>query len=80
MADMADNGAIIAEIEKASYWEEDFIVKYDTDNIWVLLKSLPKEKFERISKLFKQNIADTERHSKIMKKMVKDIRSGKLEL
>lgn len=72
--------AILEELRKASYWEESFIVKYDNDSMWALLKSLPDKKFNRINELFKQNLKDTSKHSKMLMKLVKDIEGGKLEL
>jgi hypothetical protein len=76
---MADK-SILSEFEKASYWEEEFIMKYDTPSTWALLESLPKNKFEKIKPLLQENINDTKRHDKILKQIMNKIRSGKYEL
>ncbi len=67
-------------LETSLYWEEEFLIKYDTENMWELLKTLPEEKFEKIRELFQENLSDTQRHSKILKELMKRIRSDEYEL
>ncbi len=69
---MPDKEETIKLLEKASYWEEDFILKYDNPSFLALLRTLPKEKYKRIEKLFQQNIADTKRHASIVKELIKN--------
>jgi hypothetical protein len=77
---MVDQNEIIGLLEKAVYWEESFIMKYDTESTWALLKTLPKDKFAKIKKLLSQNIADTQKHYKITRELVEKIKNGKYEL
>ncbi|OGM02008.1 hypothetical protein A3K72_02940 [Candidatus Woesearchaeota archaeon RBG_13_36_6] len=67
-------------LETSLYWEEEFLIKYDTENMWGLLKTLPEEKFEKIRELFQENLSDTQRHSKILKELMKRIGSDEYEL
>jgi hypothetical protein len=71
---------LIEMLEKAVYWEDDFIMKYDNASIWILLKSLPKDKFRKIQKLLAENIADTRKHYQITSELIKKIKEGKYEL
>jgi hypothetical protein len=67
-------------IEKAVYMEEDFILKYDNENIWTLLGTLPKEKFEKIKKIFGENISETGKHRKILNEVLEKAKGGEYEL
>ena len=67
-------------LEKSKHWEDDFIIKYDDNAVWELLKTLPKEKFEKIEPLLKENISDSERHHKMISDLINDIESGKYDL
>ncbi|MBR9677057.1 hypothetical protein GOV04_02860 [Candidatus Woesearchaeota archaeon] len=71
---------LIEQLENTKYWEDDFILKYDDDSIWELLKSLSAEKYEKIKKLLAENISDTRKHQKILEDLINDIKSDKYEL
>jgi hypothetical protein len=72
--------AVLEELRKSAYWEEEFIVKYDTKSIWALLATLPKDKLKRIKPLFMHNIDETKKHSEMLAKLLKKIESGEYEL
>jgi len=68
---------LIKLLETAEYWEEDFILKYDTQSNWALLRSsLPKKLFKRIEALLRENLKDTARHKKIVSDLINDVKSG----
>ena len=71
---------VLKMLETSLYWEEEFLIKYDNESIWELLRSLPKEEFEKIKRLFQENLSDTERHYKILKELIKKIESDEYEL
>jgi hypothetical protein len=71
---------LIELLEKAVYWEDDFIMKYDNASVWALLKTLPKDKFRKIKKFLGENIADTHKHYQITSELAKKIKEGKYEL
>jgi len=71
---------IMKLLDKASYWEEDFILKYAEQSIDVLLKTLPKQKYKKVRVLLDENISDTRKHSEIVKDLIAKIQSGKYEL
>ena len=53
-------------LKKSSYWEDQFILKYDTESFWELLKSLGEEKYNRIRVIFTENLKETEKHYKMI--------------
>jgi hypothetical protein len=71
------NPDLIEELKKAKYWEDEYILKYDTDEFWVLLKTLPKDKFAKLELLFKENLADTRKHKKMIEVLLKNFEEGK---
>lgn len=68
---------ILEMLEKGIKWEDEFIAKYDNEEIWELLETLPEDKFEKIKKLFRENIDDTKKHYKILSELIKKIKGGK---
>jgi rubrerythrin len=65
-----DKKEILKQLEEAAYWEDDFLEKYDNEEIWELLKAaVPLENYKKIRQLFHRNLADTKTH-KVMLKMV----------
>jgi 1,2-phenylacetyl-CoA epoxidase catalytic subunit len=72
-----DSQNIIAALEKAKYWEDEFILKYDTPEIRELLQSLPQSTYTAIMKLLEKNLADTRYHKKTIETMIKGIQNGK---
>ena len=77
---MAVKEDLLKLLEQANYWEEDFILKYDTESNWALLRTLPKDKFKKIEALLKANLKDTVRHKQIVNDMLQDIKRGKYGL
>ncbi len=71
-----DRAELIRELEKSKTWEDEFILKYDSEATWELLKTLGEKKFSRIEKLMKENIEDTRRHKKLLEDVVKKLNSG----
>lgn len=71
---------IIKMLEKARYWEDEFILKYDSDNFFELLSMLPKNQSEQVKKLFQINITDTKRHKEIMNDLINKIEAGEYVL
>lgn len=67
-------------LNDARYWEDEFILKYDSEIFWELLKTLPKEKFEKIQELLKKNLSDTEYHKNAINIIIKKIEDGVYEL
>ena len=69
----------IAELlDHSREWEDEFILKYDSEIFWELLKTLPKEKFEKVKELLSENIKDTRNHAAILKKLIENREAGKL--
>ena len=71
---------ILAKMEEGLRWEEEFVLKYNEGIVQELLKTLEKGKYERVMKLLRENISDTERHRKEIKEMLGKLRSGEYEL
>ncbi|NOZ80582.1 MAG: hypothetical protein GXP63_02820 [DPANN group archaeon] len=67
---------IIVLLEKLKFWEDEFILKYDSEDFWELLKSLPKSKFDKLRILFEENISDTRYHKKAIEAIIKNIQDG----
>ena len=67
---------IIESMEKTKYWEDQFILKYDSDSFLELLKALPKDKYERIKQLLDENFEDTRAHAKALSKLIGDLKDG----
>ena len=72
-----NKGEIIERLEKFAYWEDEFILKYDDESIWILLETLPKGKFEQIKKLLKENIMESKGHERAIKSIVEELKEGK---
>ena len=70
----------IQKLESIRYGEDDFIIKYDDPNIWELLKTLPKSKFEKIKELLEENIRETREHSKALRLIIEKTQSGEYGL
>ncbi len=64
---------IVPDLEKAMKWEEEFMMDYDSQEIWTLLETLEPEKFEKVKRLLKENLADTERHYNTVRDLIKQI-------
>jgi hypothetical protein len=65
---------VMKHLSDAVKWEDDFILKYDTDEVWTLIhEAVPAEKFWAIKKLLSENIIDTLMHKQLLMKL---IRSG----
>lgn len=77
---LMDKIKLISLLEKTKYWEDEFILKYDNSSFYELLKTLPKDKFNKISALLKKNISDTKIHIKIIEKLALDLKNGKYNL
>ena len=75
-----DREGVIGELEKSLKWEDEFVLDYDTDTVMELIKTLGKSKSERILKLLRENISDTERHRSILKGIIEKARRGEYEL
>jgi hypothetical protein len=71
---------IIGLLEKGKMWEDEFILKYDAEVVWQLLKTLPKNKFEKIKPLLEENISESKEHAKKIEEIITNIKSGKYEL
>ena len=72
---------IIKKIEHGICWEDEFIAKYDEESVWTLLRdTLNEEKFRKIERLLRENIADTRKHKKILEDLTNRIRSGEYEI
>ena len=71
---------IIENLEKVKHWEDEFILKYDNDTFWELLKTLPNDKCNKIKQLIEINISDTKSHKTMIENLIKFIGDGKYEL
>ena len=71
------NPSLVEELKQAKYWEEEYITKYDNSDFWVLLKTLPKDKFTKLELLFKENLADTRKHKRMIEELLKNFEEGK---
>ncbi len=65
-----DKAELVRKLADASHWEDDFISKYDSETVWELLKTLPKDKYSRIRALLGENIADTRKHSELLNRAI----------
>jgi hypothetical protein len=64
---------LLKRLEDAAKWEDDFIIEYDTKEVWTLIReALPEDKFERIKKLLAENIIDTMMHKRLITNIVKE--------
>jgi hypothetical protein len=77
---LMDKQILIEKLGKAKYWEDEFILKYDTDDFWELLKTLPQSKFTKVKKIFQENIKDTRKHKKRLEILIKNIQDRKYEI
>ena len=71
---------ILQNLRDGLKWEYEFIVKYDSEDIWKLFKVLDEDKFKRLEKLLKENINDSRRHANMIKNIIDKIESGDYEL
>ncbi len=62
---------IIDMLEISIHEEEDFLSDYDNDDIWSLIRSNTGANFEKIKKLFMENISDTKRHYEKLNMIIK---------
>jgi hypothetical protein len=67
---------IIRILEQGLEWEEEFILNYDREPVWELLRTVGKSKFSRIKPLLEENISDTRKHSAAIKGLIGRIRGG----
>lgn len=74
-----DSQELIDLLEKGERWEDDFILKFDTETFWSLLKTLPQEIFGEVEKLIKENLEDTLNHKVMLENLVKEIEEGHYE-
>ncbi len=65
----------LEKLKQAQYWEEEFVLKYDTEDIWELLRSTGDEKFLRIKELWEQNLKETRKHKEMISKMIEKVGS-----
>lgn len=72
-----DKDSFIALLKDASYWEDEFILKYDDESFWELLQSLPEGIFKKLKPLLEQNLADTRYHQRTMRQLQEDVKHGK---
>ncbi len=64
---------LLKHLEDAAKWEDDFILKYDTREVWTLIReAVPEDKFEKIKKLLAENIIDTMIHKRLIINIVKE--------
>lgn len=65
---------LIDLLKKGVYWEDEFIMNYDTNSFWDLIEaSVSKEKFEKIKDLFSRNIEETHKHKEILNNLIEKI-------
>lgn len=62
----------LKKLETAQYWEEEFILKYDSEAIWELLNTLPSPAPVKIEKLLRENLSDTRRHKVMVAKIIEE--------
>jgi len=68
---------LMGMLQKGLYWEDEFIIKYDSDSFWALLDgSLDKEKAKTIKELFSKNIKDTMIHKDMLRRLIDGISKG----
>ncbi len=75
-----DNEEIKKTLEQSLEWEDQFVLSYDKDFIWELLRSLGDNKFKRIEPLLRENIADTQKHRDMLKEILEKIKNGEYAL
>lgn len=71
-----EKSKVIEALERGLRWEDEFVMDYDKDIVWELLKTVGKGKFKRIKALLNENIADSVRHSSYIKSLLEKVRSG----
>ena len=72
---------ILRQLEDAAYWEDDFLLKYENEDVWELIKAVvSKEDYEKIRQLFQRNLDDTRSHKAMIQKIVDDVKGGKHDL
>jgi hypothetical protein len=75
-----DKEEVIKILEQGAEWEDKFVLDYDKDVVWELLKTLEEEKFNRIKPLLDENIKDSVKHASMIKAIIEKLRSGEYEL
>ena len=68
-----DDREITRLLEKAVFWEDEFILKYDSNVFWELLRALPAEKAAEMESILRSNLSDTRRHRDLLSSLVREM-------
>ncbi len=67
---------LLALLGKGLDWEEEFVLQYDRDYVWELLRTLGPAKFAKVEKLLGKNIKDTNNHYTMLKSLIGKVERG----